>query len=91
MSWDYEYAPDVAPLPKSNDPVSVADRYRFSGYQLPKVRLADGFLYDDVAPHPSFTQGEETWWHQRAVSYATPVGDNIDPTDYPSTDAAPIL
>ena len=32
---------------------SVTNKYRFSGYNLPTVKLDDGFEYYVVEPHPS--------------------------------------
>lgn len=37
---------------RSEASTSVADKYRFSGYNLPIVKLDDGFEYYVVQPHP---------------------------------------
>lgn len=70
----------------------AADRYRFSGYQLPTIRLDDGFDYVVSLDHPAYTHGEPLWWHEKAVSQGTNIGHNIDRTGYPTPgDDVPIL
>lgn len=55
-----------------NDGMNDQDRidaykYRFSGYQMPKVRLDDGFEYD-ISPgvHPYYV-GQPEFWSTRAT------------------------
>ncbi len=57
----------------------AADRYRFSGYNLPTVKLDDGFDYYVVGVHPYFIN-QPTMWQKPAfqVGFDT-VGGHNDP------------
>ena len=56
-----------------------ADKYRFSGYNLPMVKLADGFEYYIVDVHPYFLNQPQVFQKPAfAVGFDT-VGGNVGP------------
>ena len=60
-----------------------ASQYRFSGYQLPKITLDDGFEYDYVPVHPYFYSQPEFW---SGPVYTYKDGNHINGWNNPSND-----
>jgi len=70
----------------------IRNRYRFQGYQLPKIQLDEtGPSYYDVSPHPYFYNQPRYW--QQAVFQGSPYGGmDTDNPDIPTTaDTSPIV
>ena len=62
----------------------AADRYRFSGYNLPMIKLADGFEYYVVGVHPYFFNQPQVFQTPAfSVGFDT-VGGRTGPIYFPS-------
>ena len=53
--------------------------YRFTGYNLPSVRLDDGFEYYCVAPHPSLFDQPMVWQEPAYQVGFDTAGGNVEP------------
>jgi len=73
----------------SGEKVILANRYTFSGYQLPKIQLDEtGPTYYQLQPHPYYSN-QPTYWEKPAYKGFMPLnsevigGSNIQPPELP--------
>ena len=53
--------------------------YRFTGYNLPSIRLDDGFDYYYVAPHPTLFNQPMVWQEPAYTVGFDTAGGNVEP------------